>query len=63
MFYEEVLAQLQAADLRFLVAGAVAMNLHGVPEADQAKNALGARHLLRKYLQVPVEERLDLAQA
>lgn len=37
MFYREVLAQLQAYGVRYLVAGAVAMNLHGVPRmtADQ----------------------------
>ena len=31
MFYEDVLRALQDADVRFLVVGAVAMNLHGVP--------------------------------
>lgn len=31
MFYRKVLAQLQAYGVRYLVAGAVAMNLHGVP--------------------------------
>lgn len=31
MFYEDVLSRLQDAGVRFLVVGAVAMNLHGVP--------------------------------
>ncbi len=31
MFYEEVLAKLVEANVRFVVVGAVAMNLHGVP--------------------------------
>lgn len=31
MFYEEVLQKLQDSQVRFVVVGAVAMNLHGVP--------------------------------
>lgn len=31
MFYEEILAKLFEANVRFMVVGAVAMNLHGVP--------------------------------
>lgn len=31
MFYEEVLAKLQEFNVRFVVVGAIAMNLHGVP--------------------------------
>jgi len=31
LFYEEVLAKLGDSNIRFLVVGAVAMNLHGVP--------------------------------
>ena len=31
MFYDEVLTKLQDSDVRFVVVGAVAMNLHGVP--------------------------------
>ena len=31
MFYDEVLTKLRDAEVRFVVVGAVAMNLHGVP--------------------------------
>jgi predicted nucleotidyltransferase len=31
VFYEEVLSKLREANVRFVVVGAVAMNLHGVP--------------------------------
>ena len=31
MFYEEVFAKLEESQVRYLVAGAIALNLHGIP--------------------------------